>query len=192
LIPRPATETLVMASLERLKTLDAPRVVDIGTGSGCVAISLAKHLKTARFVATDVSAAAIELARRNAANNGASDRIDFRLGDLFAPVPSEQFDAIVSNPPYIPSEQIATLAINVRDHEPRAALDGGPDGLKVIRRLIADAAGHLTPGGWLLFEIGAGQERAVQQLIEQTPSLKAERTIPDGDGIPRVAVARLN
>jgi release factor glutamine methyltransferase len=190
LIPRPATETLVMAALERLKPLDSPRVLDLGAGSGCVAVSLATHLKSARIVATDLSDAAIEIARRNAATNRVSERIDFRLGDLYEPVAGEQFAAVVSNPPYIPTDDIATLAGNVRDHEPRAALDGGPDGLNVIRRLMADAAGHLTPGGWLLFEIGAGQERAVQQLFEQTPSLKAERTIPDRDGIARVIVAR--
>src|SRR5262245_9106542 len=182
LIPRPATETLVMAALEHLKPRESPRVLDLGTGSGCIAVSLAVQLPSSQIVAIDSEAAALEIARRNAAKHGVAARIDFRLGDLYAPVAGERFDTIASNPPYIPTDQMAALSTDVRDHEPRKALDGGPDGLAAIRRIIAEAAEHLTPGGRLLMEIGIGQEAAVRQLLGQLANLITEKTIPDGDG----------
>jgi release factor glutamine methyltransferase len=190
LIPRPATETLVMAAIEQLKSLESLHVLEIGTGSGCVAVSLAAHLPRARLVATDASGKAIEVARGNAAKHGVAERIEFRIGDLWEPVGGATFEAVVCNPPYIPTGDIATLAVDVREHEPRAALDGGPDGLTVIRGLVAGAAGHLTPGGWLLFEFGAGQEGAVEQLVRGSGGLAFEAIVADGDGIPRVAVSR--
>jgi release factor glutamine methyltransferase len=191
LIPRPATETLVMAALEHLKPLESAQVLDLGTGSGCIAISLAVQLKSIQVVATDTEAATLEIAGRNAAKHGVAARIDFRRGDLYGPVAGERFAAIVSNPPYIPTDQLAALATDVRDHEPRAALDGGPDGLAVIQSIVAGAAKHLTPGGRLFVEIGLGQDAAVRHLLGQTANLIFEKTIPDGDGIPRVIAARL-
>jgi release factor glutamine methyltransferase len=190
LIPRPATETLVVAAIERLNVLEAPRVLDLGTGSGCIAISLAVRLPSARIVAIDSSAGALDVARRNAATHGVSDRIEFRHGDLFAPVAGEEFAAVVSNPPYVPSAEIAKLAAEVRDLEPRSALDGGNDGLDVVRRLVAGAANYLMDGGWLIFEFGAGQEKSIVELVGQSGELWLEKVIVDGDGIPRVAVAR--
>jgi release factor glutamine methyltransferase len=192
LIPRPATETLVLAALERLKATESPRILDIGAGSGCIAISLASRLKSARFVASDVTADALELARRNAERNHVADRIDFRQGADYAPIAGEQFHAIVTNPPYVPTAEIAALAVDVRDHEPRAALDGGPEGLDIIRRLIERAPDHLTLGGWLVMEFGMGQSTAIVALAGQKVEFAPATIILDGDGIPRVlAVQRL-
>jgi release factor glutamine methyltransferase len=192
LIPRPATETLVLAALERLKAVDTPRILDIGAGSGCIAISLASRLKSARMVATDLASEALAIARRNAERNNVAERIDFRPGADFTPVAGEKFNAIVTNPPYIPTAEIASLAIDVRDHEPRAALDGGADGLDIIRRLIERAPAHLISGGWLLLEFGAGQTSAIAALAAQKGEFGPATIIPDGDGLPRVlAVQRL-
>jgi len=192
LIPRPATETLVLAALERLKAIDAPRILDIGGGSGCIAISLASRLKSSQLVATDVTADALEIARRNAERHNVAGRIDFRQGTDYAPVAGVQFKAIVTNPPYIPTAEIAALAVEVRDHEPRAALDGCADGLDIIRRLIEFAPNHLIPGGWLLMEFGLGQSSAIAALVAQKVEFGPATIIPDGDGIPRVlAVQRL-
>lgn len=190
LIPRPATETLVVAAIERLRGMESPRILDLGTGSGCVAVSLAVRLPSAQLVATDSSIEALAVARRNAESNGVANRIEFRPGDLDAPVAGDLFSAIASNPPYIPTNDIASLSVDVRDHEPRVALDGGTDGLHVIRRLVAGVPSLLSPGGWLMFEFGAGQEVAVADLFEQTDDLKLGKIIADGDGIPRVAVAQ--
>jgi release factor glutamine methyltransferase len=190
LVPRPATETLVMAALERIKPSAAPRVLDVGTGSGCVAVSVAQRHKAARVIAVDVSPDALDVARGNAAKHGVADRVEFRLGDVFEAAGDGPFELIVSNPPYIPSGDIAGLAPEVRGHEPRVALDGGPDGLTVIDRLIAGAAGRLAPGGWLLFEIGASQEGEVIRRVRGTAGLHFEKVEHDGDGIPRVVIAR--
>jgi release factor glutamine methyltransferase len=149
-------------------------------------------LKTAKFVATDVSADALAIARRNAQRHQVADRIEFRQGADYAPVAGEQFDAIVSNPPYIPTGEIPALAIDVRDHEPRAALDGGADGLDVIRRSITGAPAHLAPGGWLILEFGAGQGPAIRLLVSQNSGFAEPTIIEDGDRFPRVlAVQRL-
>jgi release factor glutamine methyltransferase len=190
LIPRPATETLVVAAIERLKMLETPRVLDLGTGSGCIAISLAVRLPSARIIATDSSIEALAVAQRNAACHHVENRVEFRHGDLDSPVLGGFFSAVVSNPPYVPSADIATLAVEVRDHEPRSALDGGGDGLDFIRRIVAGAPTHLDAGGWLVCEFGAGQESALESLIGESPALQLDRIVVDGDGIPRVAVAR--
>jgi release factor glutamine methyltransferase len=191
LIPRPATESLVLAALERAKPLPAPRILDIGTGSGCIAVSVAFQHKQARVIAVDTSAEALAVARRNAERHGVADRIDFRPGDLYTPVAGEPpFDLILSNPPYIPSAEIERLAPDVRDREPRAALDGGPDGLVVFDRLIAEAPAQLAPGGWLLVEIGAGQDEDARRRLAAIPGLAVGATVRDHDGHPRVVCAR--
>lgn len=171
LIPRPETELLA----ERAWTFLAGRPVtrgipstalDFGTGSGCLAITLAVHCPAARVWAVDISAGALEIARANAACHGVDSRMTFLLGDGFAAVPAgERFDLIVANPPYIPSAEIARLPPEVRDHEPRAALDGGPDGLAVIRRLATESARWLKPGGHLMLELGDGQAEAATALF---------------------------
>ena len=166
LIPRPDTETLVVDAIETLKPQAAPRVLDIGTGSGCIAISLAVNCPNAEVTAIDLSQFALDIARENSEKHNVAGRIRWLHGDLFAPLTTvEQFDLIASNPPYIASAEIETLSADVRLHEPRSALDGGPDGLDVIRRLIADAPQHLVSQGKLLIEISGEQADAVTQLL---------------------------
>jgi release factor glutamine methyltransferase len=191
LIPRPATESLVMTCLEKAKATTAPRVLDLGTGSGCIAVTVAARQKDAGVVAVDVSDEALAVARENAAKNGVADRVEFRRGDLYDAIDGgETFDFILSNPPYIPSADVDTLAPEVRDHEPRLALDGGPDGFAVFDRILAGAAERLTDGGWLMVEIGADQESAARAKAEATAGLSLLPTVRDGDGHPRVLVMR--
>jgi release factor glutamine methyltransferase len=190
LIPRPDTETLVVAALEFLATRSESRVLDVGTGTGCIAISLAVNAPNAHLTATDQSAAALQVARENAARHQVDERIHFVAGDLFAPLAaSEPFDLIVSNPPYISSSEIDTLAPEVRLHEPRAALDGGPDGLAIIRRLIADAPAFLRPAGRLLIEISGEQAESVTQLLAGNGSFEDVRVVHDLARQPRVVQA---
>ncbi len=171
LIPRPETELLA----ERAWTFLAGRAgssavpataLDFGTGSGCLAIALAVHCPAARIWAVDLSPAALEVARANAAHHGVEVRIHFLPSDGFTALPAgERFDLIVANPPYIPTAELARLQPEVRDHEPRVALDGGPDGLAVIRRLVTGAAPWLKPGGRLMLELGDGQAETVTALL---------------------------
>ncbi len=190
LIPRPETEFLVVEVLRRIKDKEAPRVLDIGTGSGCIALSVAHQHKTAKITAIDVSAEALSMARKNAAKHGLSERVRFLESDLFAALSDEKFDVIVSNPPYISAAELPTLAKEVRDFEPRLALDGGPDGLAIYRRLIAEAPAHLEAGGYLLLEIGSTQEKPVRDLIEAQGTFEAVGVHLDGQKLPRVVEAR--
>jgi release factor glutamine methyltransferase len=190
LVPRPDTETLVLEALNRLKPLSAPSVLDIGTGSGCIAISLAHQKKDARVTAIDISPDALEVAKRNAAKHGVADRMTFLQGDLFAPLPGSTFDLIVSNPPYITQSELATLTPDVRDHEPRLALDGGPDGLAFYRRIAKDVGPFLKTGGSLLLEIGYTQDEAVRNLLAEQPGLELGPTLKDAAGHPRVVCAK--
>lgn len=153
LVPRPETEMLVEAALGCLGDASGARALDLCTGSGCIGVTLAAERPSLRVVATDASLPALEVARENAATLGVADRVELRAGDLFAPVGEERFELIASNPPYVETGAIGGLSPEVR-REPRQALDGGPDGLGLIRRLIEGAREHLVPGGWLLFEIG--------------------------------------
>lgn len=190
LIPRPDTETLVLEALNRLTGIAAPSVLDLGTGSGCVAISLAHRTKSARVAAVDVSPDALEVAKRNAATHGVEDRIDFHLGDLFGPLPEgAKFDLIVSNPPYIADGEFADLAPDVRDHEPRLALAGGPDGLAFYRRISADAGRYLKPGGWVLVEIGWTQNDAVRAIFADRPEFTLVDSAKDMGNRHRVVMA---
>lgn len=161
LVPRPDTETVIeVARATRLDRAAPCRVLDLCTGSGAIAIALAKELPAARIVATDVSAPAAAIARKNAERNGVADRVEVREGDLFAPVAGEQFDLITANPPYIATKVIATLSTEVR-REPTLALDGGADGLVFYDRICAAAAAHLAAGGALVLEHGYDQADAV-------------------------------
>lgn len=166
LIPRPDTETLVDVALERTRHLSMSlRLADLCTGSGCVAIAIARERPTAKVFATDVSEAALAVARENAARLGAYN-VAFRAGDLFAALAAgTRLDAVVANPPYIASAEIATLMPDVRDFEPRLALDGGEDGLALVRRIVDDAPTWLEPGGLLALEIGAGEAEATRALF---------------------------
>jgi release factor glutamine methyltransferase len=187
LIPRPESEFVVVEYLEHTRHLAAASAVDVGTGSGCLAIACAHRQPAARFVAIDVSEEALAIARRNAAQIGVLDRIDFRQGDKLEPLATEgPFDAIISNPPYIPSHAIEHLEPGVRDHEPRLALDGGPGGLDMVGRLIEQSVGLLKPGGHLILEIGSDQEGPVRSLIGAQDRLRLAPTVFDHAQHPRV------
>jgi release factor glutamine methyltransferase len=190
LIPRPETEHMVesVLALHPEPTRILPlRILDIGTGSGILAITLALELPNATVTATDISAAALPVARQNARSLGAKDRIRFVQSDLFAALADERFDCIVANPPYVATDEV--LEPQVRDYEPVTALYAGEDGLTVYRRLIPQAFEHLEPGGHLLLEIGHGQRDAVARLL-RTSSFEGIRFIDDLQGIPRVTSAR--
>jgi len=164
LVPRPETETLVTAALERLPDAEAElRVLDVGTGSGAVALALATERPKARVVATDLSGAALAVAGRNAERLGLADRVAFAEGDLFEPLAGERFDLVISNPPYIGRGEADSLAPELR-HEPESALYAGADGLEVLRRLVAEASDHLEAGGVLALEIDPRQAPALLQL----------------------------
>ena len=183
LVPRPETELLVEAVLQALPRDRDVRLLDLCTGSGCVGITLALERPRARVLAIEVSPAALEVARANATALGAAERFEARLGDLFSPVESEAaFDAVVANPPYVPRGEIPTLAAEVR-REPVEALDGGPDGLDVVRRIIAGAPRWVMPGGLLALEIGDGQGPAVHSLLEAAGygSVRIERDLARHD-----------
>ena len=186
LIPRHDTEVLVAEAVKRGAA--ARRILDIGTGSGCVAIALAKALTDAEISGVDISAEALEVARDNAERNGA--KVKFFQGSLLEPFSGERFDMIVSNPPYIPAAELATLQQEVRGFEPPGALDGGADGLDFYRRITADARDHLNPGGWLLFEVGAGQAPQVLGLLKAAGFSLETFTQTDPAGIERVVGGR--
>ncbi len=187
LIPRPDTETVVVECLRLAKGMTAPAILDVGTGSGCLAVAVAKYHKTAEVTAVDVSAAALAVASRNAGRHGVAERVRFLEGDLYATLPAgERFDFILSNPPYIPHGDLAALPVGVRDFEPLTALDGGPDGYAVFDRLIAGAAERLKPGGCLIVEIGSAQEAPARQRIEALGAFDLGKTLFDGAGHPRV------
>ena len=188
LIPRPETEHVVEKVLEFAARFSQPRIIDVGTGSGAIAVALAHHLPCARITATDIWAHALDLAHSNAGSNGVSNRIRFLPGDLFDPVAKEQFEIVVSNPPYVSHNDRDSLAVEVRNHEPALALFAGEDGLEVFRRLIPAAFAALIPGGSVVLEIGYGQEAAVRALLSASGFDQIEFT-PDLQGISRVASA---
>ena len=193
LIPRPETELLVEKALELVSTEAAPIICDVGTGSGCIAVTLLHELPRARGMAIDVSPAAIEVAQRNASRHSVSERLEFLVSDCFAGLnrKSPLFDLVVSNPPYVSVRELENLQREVRDYEPHLALEAGPDGLSIIRRLLGDARAFLKSGGHFLFEIGFDQRQAVEQLVD--PALwKLVDIYSDLQGIPRtVALEKL-
>ncbi|HEX3203633.1 MAG TPA: peptide chain release factor N(5)-glutamine methyltransferase [Nitrospiraceae bacterium] len=190
LIPRPETELLVQFVEEQVKNHASPRIADIGTGSGCIAVTLAHRLPSAHVYATELSHAALALAAENARRHGVSDRIVWLNGDLTEPLQSMdlegRFAAIVSNPPYIRDADFSTLQPEVGLFEPRLALAGGPDGLDHHRRLLHDAFPYLQPGGWLIVEVGRGQTESFRHLAETRGNHYNIRIIPDEAGIDRV------
>jgi release factor glutamine methyltransferase len=160
-------------------------VLDVGTGSGCVAVTLALEAPSVRVLATDVSAAALRIAEANAQRLGAAGRIEFRIASLADDFPAG-FDLVVANPPYVPEADRESLAPEVRDHEPPGALFAGPDGLDVIRRLVPSAAAALRPGGSLVIEIGYGQADAVARMFQATGRFSEIRLAKDLQSIPRI------
>ena len=190
LIPRPETETLIEVTLNQLNTCTTPRILDIGTGSGIIAITLGKALPESHVIATDISRKALCLASQNARLNGVSHRISFLQTDLLTPfAPPESFHAILSNPPYIPSNAIHALQPEVRNCDPRLALDGGRDGLDFYRKIIPASVPLLAPGGLLALEIGHDQARAVTQLLARQIGLTHITTHTDLGGYPRAVLA---
>jgi release factor glutamine methyltransferase len=189
LIPRPETELMVEISLELLKDDLDPFIADIGTGSGCVAISLLHELRVAHAIATDISPLALQIAQRNAARHGVTDRLTVIESDCFAKVNADRsFSLIASNPPYIRDDEMETLQREV-GYEPRTALAGGPDGLDIVRRLLREASPFLQPDGYFVFEIGFGQNALVEQLINREVWELTEMR-PDLQGIARAVVLR--
>lgn len=187
LIPRPDSEFVVVEFLAVSKGLPSVRGVDVGTGSGCLALACLHQHAPATFLATDVCPEALAVARSNAESLGLAGRVSFHEGNLLDPVAGEgPFDVIVSNPPYIPTGVIATLEQGVRDYEPHRALDGGADGLRVVEPLIAQAVTLLKPGGHLILEIGSDQEGPVRALLAAHPVLTLAPTVRDHANHPRV------
>ena len=202
LIPRPETEHVVEVALDRIALRELRggrrqittgaglRIADIGTGSGCIAVALAKELPEAEFYGTDISAAALEVARRNAERHGVANRIHFLQTNLLENATTESlfFDVIVSNPPYVGKREAATLPREVRDHEPEIALYGGEEGYEFYPELIAQSAQHLKPGGVLVLELGHDSLIAVQLLLDAATWTNVGVT-KDLAGIPRVTAA---
>ncbi len=197
LIPRPETETLVENVLQFVRHqsgFESPRVLDLCTGSGCIAAAIATNLKNATVVATDISDAAITIAGRNFQRLGLAERITLLQGDLYDAlhhlVDPQPFDLILANPPYIASAVIPTLDANVRDYEPMSALDGGPDGLDPHRRILAGAAERLTPHGRVFLEIAYDQGELAMQIGAEAPGLAEPKLLKDLGGRDRVLMLR--
>jgi release factor glutamine methyltransferase len=197
LIPRPETELLVEQGLSILKAAclkRTPRVLEIGTGSGAVAISLATEVRDISVVATDVSGEALLLARENVKSAGVLQQIQFVNGDLFSPIRrmpgQEPFDLILSNPPYVDRSQIQNLAREIKDYEPAVALDGGEDGMAFYRTLVSQGPSYLRREGWLLLEVGEGQGERASTMMEEEGSFSTPERIKDLSGIERVVKAQ--
>ncbi len=196
LIPRPETELLVEEAIAIARNIDPDehpiRILDIGTGCGAIAISLAKELKNGIIYATDISKEAMLVAKENAKTYEVERNITFLNGYLFEPVSDKTglFDLILSNPPYIPTSDFMKLPPEIRDFEPRDALHGGEDGLEIIAPIISNAPHYLRNGGWLLFEVGEGQWKKVFRLIERTGQFNPPSVIKDYSGIERVVKAQ--
>lgn len=189
LVPRPDTEHLVEKVIELAQRFERPRIVDVGTGSGAIAVAVAHKLGDASVTATDLSEFALEVARENAARNHVEARIRFLSGDLMGPLAGERFDIVASNPPYVPDSDRALIAVEVREYEPALALFGGKDGLDVYRRLIPAAFTALVPGGFIALEIGFTQMEAVEGLLA-SHGFRGIDFAADLQGIPRVASAQ--
>lgn len=191
LVPRPDTEILVQAAVDRLRAMageEPLRFADIGTGSGAICLSVLHYLAGTVADTVDISPAARAVAEENAASLGLADRITFHTGDLLQPLSGISFAAILSNPPYIPEADIATLAPEVRLKEPHTALSGGQDGLDFYRRLAKEAPAMLVPGGFTAFEVGIHQAGDVADLLKANPLIDCTEILPDYAGIDRVVV----
>lgn len=200
LIPRPCTEIIAEHVVQHARVtpgFDSPTIADVCTGSGCLAVSLAKHLKNARALATDISAEALAVAKENAERHVVSDRVEFMRGDLLAPLlqhPSgSRLHYLVANPPYIPDSEWndpGMVGKNVKGHEPELALRAGEDALRLVRPLIEHGPNHLLDGGLLLVELASSSAEAALALANAQPDLDSARIVPDLEGLPRTLIAR--
>ncbi len=191
LVPRPDTETLVMELVDRAHKTSAPTILDLCTGSGCVAIAAASHCAQARFLATDISEEALKIAEKNAAVNGVTDKIQFLQSDCFDQISDDSlFDIIVSNPPYISDSEIELLEAEVRQHEPRLALAGGVDGLDFYRRIIQEAHQYLKAEGKLMLEFSPEQESSLKTLFEESGKFTGVKVKNDLAGRARVIIGK--
>jgi release factor glutamine methyltransferase len=188
LVPRPETELLVERGLEALAEAPAPRILDLCTGSGCVALALALERPDAEVAAVDASAEALEAARANARRLGLGERVEFRQGDLYGPLAAggSFYDLITANPPYVTEAEWEGLPRQITGHEPRSALVAGPEGLEVTRRIIAGARAFLRPLGWLMVELGAGQAAEATEAARAAGVFQSVETAPDLAGVERV------
>jgi release factor glutamine methyltransferase len=198
LVPRRETELLARTALDLLKTVEAAapiRVIDMCCGAGNLSCALAHARPDIRVCASDLTDACVTLARRNVVRHGLEGRVDVRQGDLFSSLPEEELvgavDLIVCNPPYISTGKLEGESAHLLDRQPREAFDAGPYGLAVHQRVIADATRFLKPGGWLVMEIGLGQQRQISLLFSRIKRYEKEQSWPDNNGSPRVMGARL-
>jgi release factor glutamine methyltransferase len=190
LIPRPETELIVEAAVEILREKEKPEICEIGVGSGCISVSILREIKPAKAVGLDISEKALKIAKINAENNQVSDRIELKISDVFETLQNEKFDLIVSNPPYVPIEDFASLQLEVRDFEPEIALTDGKDGFSIVEKIISGAPDFLKPDCFLLLEVGFNQSSAAREMFD----LKIWQTVeflPDLQGFPRMLKARL-
>ncbi|QQS46020.1 MAG: peptide chain release factor N(5)-glutamine methyltransferase [Acidobacteriota bacterium] len=190
LIPRPETEIIVEETIRLAEGIESPMIIDAGTGSGCLAVTLARELPGARIIATDISVAALRVARRNARRHNLEERISFLAADLLDALVEEPFaDFLISNPPYVSGSQMQALQREVRDWEPATALTDFDDGLSFYRRLLRDAVSRLKPGGYLICEMGFSQSGAVTEMVDDRHWVE-RRLLDDLQGIPRTIVLR--
>jgi release factor glutamine methyltransferase len=192
LIPRPETELLVEYVAQRISAEQSAIIVDVCTGSGCIAVAIARQRPRARLIATDLSSRSLDVARQNAIRHSAGERIIWLEGNLLGALAGQklegQVDVIVSNPPYIAEADWATLQPEVRLFEPRGALVAGPQGTELHERLLQEAGRYLSPGGAVILEIGAGQARAIRQIVEQISGYRFHRLVYDEAGLERVVI----
>lgn len=192
LIPRPETELLVEYVAQRISAEQSATIVDVCTGSGCIAVAIARQRPRARLIATDLSSRSLDVARQNAIRHSAGERIIWLEGNLLGALAGQklegQVDVIVSNPPYIAEADWATLQPEVRLFEPRGALVAGPQGTELHERLLQEAGRYLSPGGAVILEIGAGQARAIRQIVEQISGYRFHRLVYDEAGLERVVI----
>jgi len=192
LIPRPETELLVEYVAQRIPSEQQATIVDVCTGSGCIAVAIARLRPRARVIATDLSNPSLDVARQNATRHAVCERITWLEGDLLGPLAGQdlegRLDVIVSNPPYIAEADWATLQPEVRLFEPRGALVAGPQGTELHERLLQEAGRYLAPGGAMIMEIGAGQARLIRRIVDQIPGLRFHRLVYDAAGLERVVI----
>jgi len=189
LIPRPETEMIVEAAIEIFQAKENAKFCEVGIGSGCIAVSILHLVETASAIGLDISAKALEVARKNAETHQVLERLKLQISDVFEHLTNEKFDLIVSNPPYIPREDVKTLQAEVREFEPLTALTDGGDGLSIIKKIIADAPKFLESNGFLIMEIGINQEGDARAMFDSRVWREVE-VLPDLQGIPRTVKAR--